>query len=231
MKGGLGRVRAACALGRRILLLLPLAAPAGCTSTAISARVTEGFSLEQMRAEGKSMVLFHTSLHHNRCSGITMAVAHPDGKGRWVRTNDATVKGLFDIDAQPSQMILPPGEYEIVHLTCERGRQHHHYVSRVAERASILTMSGSIYDRPFATFKVGEGEVVDIGSLAIATGRARDADGRERSVFAGIVAPIPERFLRTLEAKNPTLYNARVARPMVAEPLPPGARLQGAPPS
>jgi hypothetical protein len=218
--GGSSRVRAGCAEWR-VVLLLPLLALAGC-QTAISARVGEDFSLEQMRAEGNSMVLFHTSLHEpgpsfrqdpgrisnhpGGCSAITMVVARPDGEGRWVRGQEHTVKGVFDFGPQPSQMILPPGEYGIVHLTCHQGRRKRHYVSKVAERGSIWDNSGAKYDHPFATFRVGEGEVVDIGSLAIATGQARDASGNTRAIFVGVVRPIPERFLGNLAAKNPMLF-------------------------
>ena len=87
------------------------------------------------------MVLFHTSLHDpgpsfrqklgltshhpGGCNSITMVVATPDGEGRWVRGKEHTVKGTFDFDPQPSQMILPPGN------------RQHHYISKVAERGSI----------------------------------------------------------------------------------------------
>jgi ubiquitin C-terminal hydrolase len=66
-----------------------------------------------------------------------MVVATPDGEGRWVRGKEHTVKGTFDFDPQPSQMILPPGEYGIVKLACHQGNRQHHYISKVAERGSI----------------------------------------------------------------------------------------------
>jgi hypothetical protein len=224
--GRSSRVRAGCIL-RRCLLLLPLLAPAGCQS--ISARVGQEFSLEEMRAKGNALVLFHTTLHTTGCMQITLSLAQPDGQGRWARGEQVTVKGMFDMEPQPSQMILPPGEYGIVHLTCHLIKEQYNYVSRMVQRPNPYENKPALYDQPFATFRVSAGEVVDIGSLTLVTGEGVNAQGRWQSVFFGVARPIPERFAANFAAKHPGIYNMRVVRPMVTPPLPPGVRLNGAP--
>jgi hypothetical protein len=213
--GRSSRVRAGCAW-RHLIPVLLLFALAGCTSN-INAGQTDGVSVETLRAGSKSLVLFHTSLNEDRsCGLINLGLAQRDEAGRWVFREGIIVRGEMDYLLRAREMMLAPGDYGIVGLSCKQGRVHTSYLSKVVQRPNMITGSPVVYDRPFATFRVGAGEVVDIGSIRIATVSARAADGGISSSFVTSVEPIPDRMLADLARRRPDLHKARVVRPMVA---------------
>jgi hypothetical protein len=192
----------------RVLFLLPLLATLGGCMTAIASRADAEAPIAKLQAESKSIVLLHTSLHDERCDTISARLAKPNGAGRYVWDESVVLKGLMDFaEKTPSQIVLPAGEYGIVQLRCGLPRRNRIFNARVAVRGSILDNSGTTFERPIATFKVGVGEVVDIGSLRLPTGRAG---------FIPVVTPIPEPWLNNLAISRPDLYKNRVVRPMAA---------------
>jgi len=191
---------------RALALALGLAIPlGGCTS--INARMGDGLPAEKLAADNKAIVLLHTSLHEQRCDRIIATLAQQDESGRWVRGEDVTLKGMLDLRKLPAQIVLPAGEYGISELACHAYKRIHTYHARIAERGSIWTGSGRVYERPFATFKVSAGEVVDIGSVRVPLAR---------NGFVAVVTPIPEAWLATLAEENPSLHSTRILRPMTA---------------
>jgi hypothetical protein len=192
-------------LPRRFRLLPLIALLTGCVTSGTG----EPFSLEKLRQEGKSVVLLHTSLHEQtgleRCDIITAVVSRPDASGRFPDGERITIKPPFDLRRIPSRMELPAGEYGIVHLDCHRKYFPAAYAGPVAVQGSRIDGSGRIYEKPLVRFKVGAGEVVDIGSATFPV------------PVPGVVpkiGPIPEQLLQTLAESSPDLVKARTIRPM-----------------
>jgi len=183
--------------------------------------------VEKLRAESKSIVVVHTSLHDrpylNRCSMITAELSQRDQSGQHVVVRTVTLQGALDFQKVPSRIELPAGEYGIVRVSCVRERGGANYNARIAKRGSIIDGSGAVYEQPIAAFTVAPGEVVDIGSLSFAS-RPRPAPtptalpriGSSPGAFAGVVSPIPDLWLKNLAEADPRLYEARIARPMKA---------------
>lgn len=183
--------------------------------------------VEKLRAGNKSIVIVHTSLHDrpylSRCAVITAVLAHRDGSGQYVAGQTVTLKGHLDLKQVPSRVELAAGEYGIVRVTCINPRgDSSNYTARVAKPGNIIDGSGAIYDQPFAQFAVAPGEVVDIGSLRLASRPGPPPTtlaeslrpGAPPSAFIGVVTPIPEVWLSNLAQEEPGLFAARVVRPM-----------------
>ena len=196
----------------RFLATLPLmAALCGC----VTARQGDDLPKEKLREDKKSIVLLHTSLHDANCGTIFASLAQPDESGRYVyvRGGSVALRAAFDEKNLPSQLVLPAGDYGIVNLSCSAPYRNRVYNARVVEQGRMFDRSGTVYEKPIATFKVGAGEVVDIGSLRLPS---RPVSGSSRREFIGVVTAIPEPFLKNLAEKNPQLYQQRVVRPMMA---------------
>jgi hypothetical protein len=70
-------------------------------------------------------------------------------------------------------------------------------------------------ERSIATFRVGAGEVVDIGSLQVIEGEiGKTVFGKPIRGFAAAVTQIPEPWLQSLAENSPYLFKARILRPM-----------------
>jgi hypothetical protein len=193
----------------RALAALPfMAVLAGCAN-GLSPGLRDGFTADKLRQEGKSVVLLHTSLHGDRCDFVQVTLSQPNAEGRHVVGELLNVKSGFEFEKVPSQIMLAPGEYGIVSLTCVRGRGRGGISARFVDRGSVWDGSGRTYERPLAAFKVGAGEVVDIGSIRI----TRAATSPFPSGTA--IGPIPDEYLQNLAAKDPELMKARISRPMV----------------
>jgi hypothetical protein len=165
-------------------------------------------------AESTATVIIHTSLHEESCFGITMTFSRKDSAGRWTSGKFVTLKGAFEGTVTPSQVELPAGEWGIVGLACV-GKKRSYGVG-VANGPTMFDRNKPlIYKTPIAMFKVSAGEVVDLGSLRLREGVARQGDGSAKPGFIGVVAPIPEASLRMFAQQNPDLYRRRVKRPMV----------------
>jgi hypothetical protein len=203
---------------RRFVLLLPIvAALAGCVTT------QSGENLNSLAAKQSGIVILHTSMHDQkfaaRCDVIEARLAQADSAGQYLMGQMVTLKGPFDMRPIPSRVELPAGEYGIVGLHCSGPRHRQNYHARVAKRGSIIDGSGRVYEQPIAKFKVGPGEVVDIGSLRLPTRRGGGGTtplGGPIHSFVAVVTPIPEDWLKGLAEADPKLFEARVVRPMAA---------------
>jgi hypothetical protein len=196
--------------------LLALIVALGGSVAARAALAGDSFDREKLRHDGKAIVLIHTSLHEQNCHRITTVLARPDTAGRYVRSEMVTLKELFDLRKVPSQITLAAGTYGVVNLYCHVGNSGRAYGARIVQIGNAANGNATIYDRPIATFKVGAGEVVDIGSLHVATVRTQSLGLFQgvRSEFAAAVVPMPQPWLQNLAAANPGLYKARIVRPM-----------------
>jgi hypothetical protein len=205
---------------RFIALLLAVVPLGGCLTTG-SPTGGGPVPVEKLRAESKSIVIVHTSLHDQqalaRCDGIMATLAQQDAEGQYVSGQTITLKAPFDLKQIPSRIQLPAGEYGIVRLACVHPRGNSsYYNAKVAKRGSIIDGSGTIFERPFAQFTVAPGEVVDIGSLRLPSRRnAAPTFGGPKAFFIPIVTAIPDEWLKNLAEEDPSLYAARVVRPMI----------------
>ena len=190
----------------RFLLLLPLsAALAGCVTT----------GSEAVREEGQSTVILHSSLQEMGCFGITMSLTQRDAAGRWIPLKTEQLKILYENTLTPSQVVLAPGEYGISNMYCQAKKRA--FRSKLLDRPTFWDRNRPIViDKPIAVFRVMPNEVVDIGSLQLRMGVARNPDGGGRDVFAANVTPIPAPVLEALSLKDPELYKRRVVRPMIS---------------
>lgn len=194
---------------RTILPVVGLLA-AGCAMN--PTWVEDSVTIDQLRASNKGVVILLISIE--RCNYITAQFAQPDGNGQWVTTDKGSVNLKLlggNLPDEPSQITLDAGEYGFVHLTCDAGTSKHHFRTKPVERGNILSGSGFVYERPFASFSVGPGEVIDIGMLEFLT-RQEGPFLQARDVFRTVVKPIPESSLRKLAARKPNIYAARVVR-------------------
>jgi hypothetical protein len=184
----------------------------------------EGAQVEKIRADNKGIVLVHTSLHEregfSKCDTITAWLAQAHESGVYIQIpGEQTLKGVMDFGMKmPSQIILLPGEYGIVGLSCGAHKRQENYNAKYARRPA--GSFGLAYEQPIAKFSVGPGEVVDIGSLRLPSRRVAPKNliemlGPARGEFAAVVQPIPDASLQHLASTSPHLFNARVVRPMV----------------
>jgi hypothetical protein len=183
----------------------------------------EDAQVEKIRADNKGIVLVHTSLHEreyfNRCDTITAWLAQAHESGVYIQLPGyEALKGPFDLFMEmPSQIILTPGDYGIVGLSCSAHKREEKYFAKYARRPAGSV--GIAYEQPIVKFSVGPGEVVDIGSLRLPSRRVAPKNliemlGPARGEFAAVVQPIPDAALQKLASKSPNLFNARVVRPM-----------------
>ena len=205
-----------------LLIVLPLG---GCLTTG-SPTAGGAVPVEKLRAENKSIVIVHTALHDlpylSRCNTITATLAQRDGSGQYVYGRSVALKGPLDLKQIPARIELPAGEYGIVRLQCVHPRGNStNYNARVAKHGNIIDSSGTVYEAPIAQFTATAGEVVDIGSLRLAsrprptpTLAEKFAPGGPRGAFVGVVRPIPDEWLKNLAEEDPGLFQARVVRPM-----------------
>ena len=198
----------------RLLFLLPLAAALGGCMTVLSARQGDDLPQEKLRDDSKSIVLLHTSLHESYCLNISLTLAQQNAAGEWVKADTLNIKGQLDLAKLPSQFVLPAGEYGIVNVACLSPRiSRRAFIAKQLTRGSVWDGSRATFEKPFATFKVLPGEVVDIGSLRMpSTPQQYRVPGK----FIAVVTAIPDDYLGNLAAKNPDLYQRRVTRPMQA---------------
>lgn len=197
----------------RFFVLLALAALSCVTA---SAEQLDDAARAKLRAENKSIVLLHTSMHESNCQLVQARLVQRDGSGRYVQGDLVTLRWGFDAKV-PSQITLPPGDYGLVSFRCQNGSWTRSFgAGKQVQTGSILDGSGSIYE-PTATFKVGRGEIVDIGSVQMHT----SSTGPRRAVFTTVIAPIPPPWLNNLAIANPKLVRDRIVRPMSCRPNPP----------
>jgi hypothetical protein len=205
---------------RSVASVLMVISLCGCVTTG-SPTVDGSVPVERLRAQDKSIVIVHTSLHDqqysSRCDMITATLAQRDESGQFVGGQKVTLKALLDLKQVPSRIELPAGEYGIVELNCVRSPRPVAYRAQIAKRGSIFDGSGATYVRPIAQFKVEPGEVVDIGSLRLpARFGVPRALGAPSGSFMAVVTSIPEVWLKNLAEDEPALYRARVTRQMAA---------------
>ncbi len=177
-----------------------------------STYVQKTTQIEKLGADNKGIVILHTSLHDGACDTVQARLAQPDAAGRYVAGELINLKLLIHRPKLPSQITLPAGDYGFVALKCDRAYANRFYTARVAQAGNILDGSGAIYEQLIATFTVGPGEVVDIGSLQLPSRSTAALWGP--NLFNAVLVPIPEPWLQTLATTNPKLYSMRVTRLM-----------------
>jgi hypothetical protein len=186
----------------------------GCATNATF--VAPNTEVQKLAGENKGVVLLHTSLHDEPCHTIKAMLAKPDTFGRYAEAEWINVKFVTNRPKEPSQIALVAGDYGFVEFECQGG-QKRVYAARIVQLGNPLDRSGSVYERPIATFNVQAGEVVDIGSLQLAARRV-GAYGWQTSAFSAVVTPMPELWLQNLAAGKPNLHSARVTRLMKVPP-------------
>jgi hypothetical protein len=213
---------------RLVVLLLVAVGLGGCLTTG-SPTGGGAVPVEKLRAENKSIVIVHTSLHDRsslaRCDTITGFLAPRDADGKYIFGQRITLKAPFDLKQIPSRIELPAGAYGIVGLSCGHPRGNSSsYMARATKSGSIIDGGGTVYEKPIAQFTVAPGEVVDIGSLRLTsvprstpTLAERLRPGGPPGAFLGVVSTIPEAWLKNLAEEDPKLFEARVVRLMTAD--------------
>jgi hypothetical protein len=187
-----------------------VAAGVVATATVQSSAQTQVGSL---RGENKGIALMFYSMPTGFfCVFPRMQLAHQIGGGRYMADDEINLinspaESVTWTKALPSILVMPPGRYGIVSISCSGGNRTAMYSAKMTERKNIFTATGNIYDTPIVEFTVRTGEVADIGLLQI------HSTGRE--TFNASVAPMPEQQLRNLAEFRSDLYKAKVSRPMV----------------
>jgi hypothetical protein len=192
-----------------LLALAPVVAACATNPT----RVLDGDSvLANLRTEGKGIVLIHTTLHDHLCNSITAKVAHPDSDGRWVAGEEINLKLILNLRGDPSEVVLPAGDYGLVSLHCVSSLENRSFHARPLKRGNILTGEGAIYEQPIARFSVQAGEFVNVGSLQLSSTPSGVLG--VPSSFRAYVEPLDESKVQALAAKKPALYAQLVQRLM-----------------
>jgi hypothetical protein len=193
--------------------VLPAVAAALAACATNPTRVLDGDSvLAKLQADGKGIVLIHTGLHDYLCNQITADVAHPDSEGRFIKAEQINLKLILNRRGDPSEVVLPAGDYAIVGLFCTSGLGNRTYLARPIKGGNILTGEGAVYERPIARFSVRAGEFVDVGSLQLPSWNSGFLG--LQSNFTAFVVPLAESKIQTLAAAKPALYSQRVQRLM-----------------
>lgn len=192
---------------RTTLLVAALAAGlGGCLGAGAPAALTDARSLAET---GSGVLLVHTSLHEEGCREVTASLAKPVMSGRSIDIGrTVTLKRAQDPATRPGAAVLPAGEYGIVRFTCEGRDGPQVYAARQVEAGSFMDGSGTIYEAPLVTFRVGPGEIVEGGSVRLAS------TGAPNGRIAVSIAPMPEGWLQTVPSTYASLAGARVARPL-----------------
>jgi hypothetical protein len=194
-----------------LLALAPVIA--GCATN--PTRVADGDSvLAKLGAENKGIILIHTALHDSGCANVEAKVAHPDADGRYVAGGERiSLKRILNLPKQPSEVVLPAGDYGIVSLECSTGNIHRNFFARATKSGNILTGEGAMFEQPVAKFSLRAGEFVNVGSLQLSTRRTGKIFGPQ-SEFSTYVIPIDGDVLQKLAAAKPLLYSQLVQRLM-----------------
>lgn len=199
----------------RVAFLLSFCmALAGCATNATW--VPPDTEVAKLAADSKGIVLLHTWLHDEPCHTMRAMLAKPDGSGRYAQAEWVNVKFITNRPKEPSQIVLAAGDYGFVELECQ-GAQKQVYAAQRVRLGNPVDRSGSVYERPIATFSIKAGEIVDVGSLQLPS-RQVGPYGGQRPVFNAVVTPMPDLYLQNLAASKPNIHGARVARLMKAPP-------------
>lgn len=166
--------------------------------------------LEELRAQNKGIILFETSLH---CGELDAKVGRPDADGHYVAGESITLVSIYYLHGEPSQVVLPAGNYNLVQLSCDQGRGTQTYLAREFKHGSLLSGHPTVYDQPIVKFTVGPGEIVDVGRLYLPTLNG-GFFGFGQSTFQPSVGPITESKLQAFANHKPTLYAHLIHRAM-----------------
>jgi hypothetical protein len=188
------------------LLALNVGGCAGYNPT----RIDDGASvLDDLRGQNKGIVLVDTSL---QCAEMSAIAAHPDAEGHYVSGELITIVSVFYLNGEPNQLVLPAGDYGLVHIRCQFGNVTRRLEARPIKQGNILSGERAIYDQPIAKFSVRPGEIADIGSLQLPMSNSGLPGGQIN--FRAFVVPISESKLQAFAAHKPNLYAHLVRRPM-----------------
>lgn len=201
-----------------IVVALAAAGLGGC----LGAGSPVAFSDQRSLAEsGSGVLVVHTSLHEEGCREVSAALSKPVMSGRSIDIGrTVTLKRSGDGPKTPSPVVLPAGEYGIVRFTCEGRDGTQVYAANAVENGSYMDGSGTVYEAPLVSFRVGPGEIVEGGSVRIAAAApAGSAPGR----LAVTVAPLPEGWLQAVPSAYASLAGGRVSRPVAVPGSPTAA--------
>jgi hypothetical protein len=165
-------------------------------------------TLDELRAQNKGMILFDTPLH---CSELNAVVGHPDAEGHYVAGETIDLVSIYYLNGEPSQVVLPAGDYGLVLISCPWGRTTQNFSAREIKRGIPLLGGHSVYEQPIVKFSVEPGEIVDIGSLNLPNSSGFFGFGRS---FGAYVRPISEAKLQAFASHKPNLYAHLIHRPM-----------------
>ena len=197
-------------LKRRFLSISLLClAVAGCASA--SPTRTES-DVARLTSDKGGIVLMRVDVA-GRPATAAVALARREDDGRYRQFRVAYLKFASDRPDMAGQIELEAGEYGIVQAGTTGGRKAN--VFSDGEQKSDGLFNRYYYDRPIVTFRVGPGEVVDIGSLRLIEGPRARPGSDEKNQFGAEVGPLPRAVLEDLEKHNPHLFKRRIVRPMV----------------
>lgn len=186
---------------------------AGCANNPTSIAAADSDSaLDKLRGENKGLLLIHSSLHDGACFSLLATVARPDAEGRYVGGEEIYLKRITNRPNEPTEVVLPAGDYGIVQLDCWNSPHHRYFNARLATHGIILTSAQRVYEQPIAKFSLQPGEFVDVGSLQLTTSHGG---------FQTYVLPIDEGQIQQLASAKPALYAHRVRRLMTTPGQPP----------
>jgi hypothetical protein len=200
------------------LLVFLVACLGGCSPLTAIPKVEES-QVAKLKSENNGIVLLHTAFEGTTATHVMITLARPNGSGHYTGIRGWQLKLPQDSAQLPAHLTLPAGQYAIVELKVldeinvyarsARGRE---YTSRIVGVEGLM----KVYERAMATFTVGAGEVVDIGSIQVFDGPVEANLFGKKGSFSVKITPMPAPLLKNLAEHNPQLAKARMVRTMVA---------------
>lgn len=192
----------------------------GCASATAIPKVEES-EVAKLKNDNNGIVLLHTALSGSTPAMVQVTLARPNARGHYEALRSWLLKLPQDSAQLPGQITLPAGHYGIVELkaldeinyAARKGRRREYNARNMTLEGPLLT---KVYERPFATFTIEAGEVVDIGSIQMFDGPTQQGLFEQKGSFAIKIGPMPETLLKNLSDRSPTLAKARVVRTMTA---------------
>lgn len=181
-------------------------AVAGCAT----ANVPNDVSLSDLKSAGVGAVLYYFPRLETCTSAPTIDLG----------TRDPTT-GLWEVsERMRGQSLvmqeLSAGEYGVLQIRCLAGIRRDLTMSATRAPIRINDLFSRLkFISPIVTFKVGAGEVVNIGAI-----RAVELPD---SKFTTVISPIPPSILAVFQAARPEIAKKLISRPMTPPDAQPAA--------
>jgi len=216
-----------------ILRMIGAAALCSLVAACVSRVSDDTLNSPEFAASGAGIVVMYAPPPDPRCGNnrsVELGTYRAE-LGSWKPVKVAAIAGSSDGGDKAAELILPPGEYGVLSISCF-GTDFAGHTLRVRMLAPNVRGLGAHlfgdlardFTSPLATFSVRPGEVVNVGAILSArTGP---------TTFAPLLAPLPPGVLASFQATKPTLAEKMVTRPMVlanSAPLPPTGAAPSAP--